>query len=56
MKSAFVYCGLYQSFEEQFGYNAIPNLPNSKLHSFWTQNCQYNVTQLKLTDSYPAAQ
>jgi len=27
MKPAFVFRGLYQSFEKQFGYDAIPNRP-----------------------------
>ena len=27
MKPTFVFRGLYQSFEEQFSYNAIPKLP-----------------------------
>jgi len=27
LKSAFVFRGLYQSFEKQFGYNAMTNLP-----------------------------
>jgi len=27
MKPAFVFRGLYQSFEKQFGYDAIPDLP-----------------------------
>jgi len=26
LKSEFVFRGLYQSFEKQFGYNALPNL------------------------------
>jgi hypothetical protein len=56
MKLAFVFRGLFLSFQEQFGYNAIPIFPNINLHSCLPHICQPNVTQLTLTDSDPAEQ
>jgi len=55
MKRAFMFRGLYQSFEQQFCPMPNQTFPNINLHSFLPQNRQPNVTQLRNTGPDPAA-